>query len=361
MAVLYTNNASTLLTAAINTSATTLSVTTGTGLLFPNPSSPDYFYVTVANSGGTLEIMKCTSRATDTLTVVRAQEGTTATAYSIGDKVELRVTAAGLANKLDKDTGGTVAGPVTVSGALTAGSTLAVTGATTLASTLSAGASTLASASVTGNETVGGTLGVTGAATFSSTVGVTGALTASGGVVGNVTGNLTGNITGNATVGGTLGVTGAITGTSGATITGGLTVDTFAGAGVATVSDVNTGTSTTKLVTPASLAGSSTGAAAWVKWAGQTTNGNCTILKSKNVSSVNRTAVGTYTINFAVALADANYAITGTAGGTDLTGNGGPSILSHTTTANTTGQAFIAVTNSGAATDRSVMTAIVFD
>ena len=309
MAVLYTNNASTLLTAAINTTATTLSLTGGTGALFPNPASPDYFYVTVANSGGTLEIMKCTSRATDTLTVVRAQEGTTATAYSIGDKVELRVTAAGLANKLDKDTGGTVAGPVTISGALTAGSTLSVTGATTLASTLSAGASTLASASVTGNETVGGTLGVTGAATFSSTVGVTGVLTASGGVAGNLTGNVTGNHTGPTTVGGTLGVSGLITGTAGAAISGGLTVDSFAGTGIASVSDVNTGTSTTKLVTPASLAGSSLGAAVWVRWQGQSSNGACTILKSKNVASVSRTAGGTYTVNFSTALSDANYAV----------------------------------------------------
>lgn len=42
-----------------------------------------------------------------------------------------------------------------------------------------------------GNATVGGTLGITGAATLSSTLAVTGAITATGGVVGNVTGNVT--------------------------------------------------------------------------------------------------------------------------------------------------------------------------
>ena len=81
-------------------------------------------------------------------------------------------------------------------GATTLGSTLAVTGATTLSSTLGVTGNVTASADldVTSNATVGGTLGVTGATTLSSTLAVTGtsaftgAITASGGVVGNVTG-----------------------------------------------------------------------------------------------------------------------------------------------------------------------------
>src|SRR5690606_32111243 len=39
------------------------------------------------------EIMRCTARNGDTLTVVRAQEGTSAITFSAGDVVELRLTA----------------------------------------------------------------------------------------------------------------------------------------------------------------------------------------------------------------------------------------------------------------------------
>ena len=359
MAVLYTNNATTTLAAAITTSSTTLALSTGTGVLFPNPSSPDYFYVTLTNTGGTLEIVKCTSRATDTLTVVRAQEGTAAFAYSLGDKVELRVTAAGLANKLDKDTGGTVAGPLTVSGALVAGSTLAVTGATTLSGTLNAGASTLASASVTGNETIGGTLAVSGAATMSSTLGVTGVLTASGGVTGNVTGNLTGNITGNATVSGTLGVAGALTASAGAIITSGLSVDSFSGTGLASATDVNTGTSTTKVVTPASLSGSNVGSVAWVRFAGQTSNGTCTIYKSKNVASVSRTGAGKYTVNFSNALTDANYAWAGSARTTQS--NDITTVAESKSATNTTSALYLTIASGTTADDADHVSVIVFD
>jgi hypothetical protein len=41
-----------------------------------------------------LEIVKCTARSTDVLTVTRAQENTTARAYSAGDRIEIRITAA---------------------------------------------------------------------------------------------------------------------------------------------------------------------------------------------------------------------------------------------------------------------------
>lgn len=126
MAVLFTNNAASTLAAGITSGQTSIDVAAGTGLLFPSPSGGDFFYATIVNVANTIEIVKCTARSTDTLTVVRAQEGTTGTAYLLGDRIELRVTAAGLANKLDKDTGGTVAGNLAVTG------TLAVDGNATL-------------------------------------------------------------------------------------------------------------------------------------------------------------------------------------------------------------------------------------
>lgn len=113
MAVLYTNNATTTLSAGITSGQTTLTVAAASGALFPSLSAPDIFYATLVDPSNNVEIVKVTARSTDTFTIVRAQEGTTARAYSSGDKVELRVTAAGLANKLDKDTGGALAGKLT--------------------------------------------------------------------------------------------------------------------------------------------------------------------------------------------------------------------------------------------------------
>jgi len=110
MAVLYANNATTTLASGITAAATSLTVATGTGSLFPAIVSPDFFYATLIDASNNIEIVKVTARSSDAFTITRAQEGTTARVYATGDKVELRITAAGLTNKLDKDTGGTLAG-----------------------------------------------------------------------------------------------------------------------------------------------------------------------------------------------------------------------------------------------------------
>lgn len=97
MTIKFTNNATTTLASGINSSVTSLAVASGTGTLFPSLSGSDVFYATLANLAGTVEIVKVTARSTDTFTIVRGQDGTTATSWSAGDKVELRPTAAGLA------------------------------------------------------------------------------------------------------------------------------------------------------------------------------------------------------------------------------------------------------------------------
>ena len=95
MAILFTNNAATNLASSISSGATSLTVTTGTGTLFPNPTAPDYFLLTLIGISGTpIEIVKVTARSTDTMTIVRAQEGTTASAFTGGDQAQLRITAA---------------------------------------------------------------------------------------------------------------------------------------------------------------------------------------------------------------------------------------------------------------------------
>ena len=80
-----TNNAIANLNADINSSVTSLDVVAGKGALFPSTYD---FHVTVND-----EIMAVTNRSTDTFTIVRAQQGTSASSHTAGASVELRITA----------------------------------------------------------------------------------------------------------------------------------------------------------------------------------------------------------------------------------------------------------------------------
>lgn len=93
MPLKLTNNAFGTLAAGINSSATSITLTTGQGARFPTLGAGDYFYATLIDTSNNLEIVKCTARSTDVLTVVRAQETTTARAYVTGDRIEIRITA----------------------------------------------------------------------------------------------------------------------------------------------------------------------------------------------------------------------------------------------------------------------------
>jgi hypothetical protein len=94
MGIKLSNNAFGTLAASINSSATSITLTTGQGARFPTLAGGDYFYATLVDTSNNLEIVKCTARSTDVLTVVRAQESTTARAYNTGDRIEIRITAA---------------------------------------------------------------------------------------------------------------------------------------------------------------------------------------------------------------------------------------------------------------------------
>ncbi len=102
---LFTNNADSILNGAIADVTTSITVKTGEGVKFPSPTGGDFFLVTLFQKVGATEtnheIVKCTSRTGDVLTVVRAQEGTTAKSFSNGDSAELRETAGTLAAKAD--------------------------------------------------------------------------------------------------------------------------------------------------------------------------------------------------------------------------------------------------------------------
>jgi len=95
---LFTNNASTVLARAITPTDTILQLTAGTGQYFPQPTIGDYFMLTLVqvNNPEVSEIVQCTARVGDVLTVVRGQEGTQPQIFNISDNVELRITAGSL-------------------------------------------------------------------------------------------------------------------------------------------------------------------------------------------------------------------------------------------------------------------------
>ncbi|HDL8284706.1 TPA: hypothetical protein PXQ99_001477 [Yersinia enterocolitica] len=96
LTLLSANNASTVLSAGISASATTLTVNTGTGGLFPSPvSGTSFFKLTLIDAAtGTLtEIVHVTARTGDTMTIVRGQEGTTNRLWSANDIAANMMTA----------------------------------------------------------------------------------------------------------------------------------------------------------------------------------------------------------------------------------------------------------------------------
>src|SRR5262245_38699682 len=107
MAIKWSNNASTTVAGSITATDTTVALAAGTGVLFPAPTGGDYFKATFYDQATkTLtEIVHCTSRAGDICTIVRAQEGTTAKAWSASDLFANLVTAGTLSSFVQAGTG----------------------------------------------------------------------------------------------------------------------------------------------------------------------------------------------------------------------------------------------------------------
>ena len=138
----FANNAYSSLGASLSNSATSLTLATATGIRFPSPTGGSYFLLTLVglDSNGNenaWEIVKVTGRASDALTIVRAQESTTAVAWAAGTRVELRATA-GTFSSYATLAAPTFTGGITVSsgGASITGDT-SVTGTLGVSSTLS--------------------------------------------------------------------------------------------------------------------------------------------------------------------------------------------------------------------------------
>ncbi len=93
----FSNNATALLISSISSSSTSFIVEADKADLFPVcTASGDYFKATLENQSGNIEIIKVNTRIAGSnifQSVVRAQDGTTALAFSVGSAVELRVVA----------------------------------------------------------------------------------------------------------------------------------------------------------------------------------------------------------------------------------------------------------------------------
>ncbi len=110
---LVKNNAYSTLAAGISAIATSITVAVGHGSRFPTVSGGNFFYATLVDAANVIEVVKVVARAGDVLTVTRGQDGTAAAAYLLGDRIELRPTAALFDDKLSKG-GGVLTGPLSV-------------------------------------------------------------------------------------------------------------------------------------------------------------------------------------------------------------------------------------------------------
>jgi hypothetical protein len=97
---LYVNNAESSLLNAVGPTDVSITLPGGQGARFPSPIAPQTFLLTIEDTSGNIEIVECTARATDVLTVVRGREGTLARAWSASTGVYMRVTA-GMLNQVD--------------------------------------------------------------------------------------------------------------------------------------------------------------------------------------------------------------------------------------------------------------------
>jgi len=99
MTIKFANNVSTTLANSALVGQTTMEVASVAG--FPTLALGDYFYGTLTNNLGAIEIVEVTSIAGNILTCVRGAEGTAPQDWTTGATFEIRVTAAGLTKVMD--------------------------------------------------------------------------------------------------------------------------------------------------------------------------------------------------------------------------------------------------------------------
>jgi len=90
MGLKIVNNAYGILASGITSGATIIPLQTGHGARFGALAAGEFLFATLINAANQLEVVKVTAIAGDNLTAVRGQDGTTAIAFSAGDRIEDR-------------------------------------------------------------------------------------------------------------------------------------------------------------------------------------------------------------------------------------------------------------------------------
>jgi hypothetical protein len=92
---LFVDNVYGNLASGLTVGQTSISLVTGHGVRFPAVTAPQVLLATLLNTANILEQIHITahSPASDTLTVTRGANGTTAKAWAAGDRIECRITS----------------------------------------------------------------------------------------------------------------------------------------------------------------------------------------------------------------------------------------------------------------------------
>lgn len=100
--LLFANNAASSLAGSISNSSTVANLQSGTGVFFPAPAPGEYFVATFTAAANPLlrEIVWVTNVVGDTVTMIRAQEGTTALNWLANDLFDNLATAGQMATLL---------------------------------------------------------------------------------------------------------------------------------------------------------------------------------------------------------------------------------------------------------------------
>jgi len=125
MAQLFSNNVDTQLSAPLTDVATSATLADGSGL--NTPTGGDYELLTLID-GTTVEVVRMTARSGNTITITRAQEGTTAVAWGTGARVFAGVTAGTMAALLSNAVGDAATDSIAPGRAFSAGNDAAVLG-----------------------------------------------------------------------------------------------------------------------------------------------------------------------------------------------------------------------------------------
>lgn len=104
MGAVVSNNAWGTLAVPVTAQATELTLSSSQGDRFPSAVlGVSWFFVTLVDSSNNIEIVKCTQRRGDSLTVMRGADNTIPKAFRAGDRVELRPCAALFDDKVSQD------------------------------------------------------------------------------------------------------------------------------------------------------------------------------------------------------------------------------------------------------------------